>query len=299
MYRNQWATIATPYKTYGISFDMRTLEGRQGNFSLGTGLGVYRDVAGDNDLGITNAVLSLSGIIKLDQKQYLTVGAQGGFEQRSIDANKQEWDSQYDGSGHNPVYSSEEEVSYNQGFGAGDINAGIAWMYSESKTTLRSNDNFSVRAGIVYQHIMGQELKYGAGLEKENLYRKLSFHGASNLAVKNSNYSFKPSFIYQRQGPNQEILLGTLVRYTLGFDSKYTGLLQKSAVSIGIHTRVGDAVIPSIGYELSHWKILFSYDSNFSKLRSASNRVGGFELTLTFLNPSPFASGKGHVARFN
>ena len=172
-------------------------------------------------------------------------------------------------------------------------------MYSESKNTLRNNDNFSVRAGIVYQHIMRQKLEYGTGLEKENLYGKLSFHGESNLDIKNSNYSFKPSFIYQSQGPSKEILLGTLVRYTLGFDSKYTGLLQKSAMLVGIHTRIGDAVIPSIGYEISHWKILFSYDSNFSKLRTASSSVGGFELTLVFLNPSPFNYGKGHTARFN
>ena len=296
VYRNQWLTVATPYQTYGGSFDMRMLEKSYGNFSLGTGLSVYKDVAGDVGLGITNVMLSLSGIIQLNKKQHFTIGAQGGFEQRSINNADLIWGSQYDGAGYNATLPSRELTDYNQGISNGDINVGLAWIYSESTKTITSNDNFSLKLGAVYQHITQQKLNYGGITDQ--LYNKISVHGESNLGISNSNTSFKPSFIYQKQGPSQEILLGTLLRYKLGFDSQYTGLLQSSAVFLGLHARIGDAFIPSVGYEIANWKITFSYDANVSKLRDATNGVGGFELTLTFINPSPFKSGRSS-ARFN
>lgn len=299
-YRNQWLTVASPYVTYGAAFDMRMMEKNGGNFALGTGLGVYRDVAGDTKMGITNAVLSLSGIIALNDKQHLTVGVQGGVEQRSIDATSQIWGNQYDKDlpdYYNPAASSGEVTNYNTGFVGADINAGIAWVYSESVKRIVNDDNFSLKLGAVYQHITSQSLKYGE--TPDALFGKMSFHGEGNISVKNSNTAFQPSLIYQRQGPNQEILLGTLIRYKLGFDSQYTGLLRSSAVSIGMHARWGDALIPSIGYEVSNWKIMFSYDANLSGLRAASSSVGGFEVTLTFINPGKYVAGKGHSARFN
>jgi len=299
-YRNQWMTVATPYTTYGAAFDMRMMEKRGGNFALGTGLGVYRDVAGDTKMGITNAILSLSGIIALNGKQHLMVGVSGGIEQRSMDASSQIWDSQYDKDQpeyYNPDAGSGEITNYNTGFVGADINAGIAWVYSESVKRIVNDDNFSLKLGGYYQHITSQTLKYGD--TPDALFGKFSFQGESNISVKNSNTAFQPSVIYQRQGPNQEILLGTLIRYKLGFDSQYTGLLRSTAVSIGMHARWGDALIPSIGYEISNWKLMFSYDANLSGLRAASNSVGGFEVTLTFVNPAPFQAGRGHSARFN
>jgi type IX secretion system PorP/SprF family membrane protein len=297
-YRNQWLTVASPYQTYGAAFDMRMLEKK--SFALGTGLGVYRDVAGDTKMGLTNVMLSLSGIIALDNKQHLTIGVQGGFEQRSMDGSNQIWDNQYDkdqAGYYNPAAASGEITNYNTGFSGADLNVGVAWIYSESVKRIVNDDNFSLKIGAVYQHITSQTLKYGD--TPDALFGKMSIHGESNISVKSSNTSFQPSLLYQRQGPNQEILLGTLIRYKLGFDSQYTGLLSSSAVTIGMHARWGDALIPSIGYEITNWKMMFSYDANLSGLRTASSSVGGFEVTLTFTNPAPFQAGRGHSARFN
>ncbi len=296
IYRNQYSTVATPYTTYGASFDTRIMEKNRGGFSLGTGLAINRDVAGDAKFGFTNVLLSLSGIIALNQNQFLTIGAQGGFEQRSINNADLVWDSQYDGTGYNSGLSSQETSNYNQGFGAADINTGIAWIYSKSNKTIVANDVFSIKLGVAYQHLSQQKLNYGNTTDA--LYSKYLLHGESNLSIKNTNYSFKPSFVYQKQGPSQELLIGTLIRYTFGHDSKYTGLLNQTALLIGIHTRIGDAFIPSVGYEIANWQLMFSYDANVSSLTTASNGVGGFEITLIFLNPNPFSVGKSNSARF-
>lgn len=297
IYRNQWASVATPYKTFGGSFDTRMLDKRNSNFSLGTGLGVYKDVAGDTDFGITNVVLSVSGIIQLNDKQHFTVGAQGGFEQRNINNTALIWDSQYDGTGYNPDLSSQESTNYDQGVSNADLNVGIGWIYSESKKSIVANDVFALKLGAVYQHLTQQKLDFGGATDQ--LYSKLSFHGESNISVKSTNTSFKPSFIYQKQGPSQEILVGSLVRYTFGHDSQYTGLLNQTAIFFGLHARLGDALIPSIGYEIANWKLSVSYDANMSGLSTASNGVGGFEVTLIFINPNPFTYGKGNSSRFN
>lgn len=297
IYRNQWASVATPYKTYGGSFDMRPIDKRNSSFSLGTGLGIYKDVAGDADFGITNVVVSVSGIIQINDNQHFTVGAQGGFEQRSINNTALIWDSQYDGTGYNPGLSSQESTNYDQGVNNGDINVGIGWVYSESNKTIVANDLFALKLGAVYQHLTQQTLDYGG--QPDKLYSKLTFHGESNISVKSSNTSFRPSFIYQKQGPSQEILIGSLIRYTFGYDSKYTGLLNQTALFLGVHARIGDAIIPSIGYEIANWKITVSYDANISSLSTVSNGVGGFEISLIFINPNPFTYGKGNTARFN
>jgi type IX secretion system PorP/SprF family membrane protein len=296
IYRNQWSSVATPYQTYGASFDTRMFDKRNSNFSLGTGLGIYKDVAGDAGFGITTVALSLSGIIQINDKQHITAGVQGGFEQRSINNTALIWDSQYDGSGYNSALSSQETVDYNKGISNGDLNVGLAWVYSESKKSIITNDIFYLRFDGVYQHLTKQSLDYGGATDQ--MYSKMSFHGESNLSLKSTNTSFRPSFMYQKQGPSQEVLIGTLIRYTFGHDSKYTGLMNQTALFIGIHTRIGDAIIPSVGYEIANWKLTFSYDANVSELSSASGGVGGFEVSLIFVNPNPFTYGKGNSARF-
>jgi type IX secretion system PorP/SprF family membrane protein len=220
IYRNQYSTVATPYSTYGASFDTRVMEKNHGSFSLGTGLAVNRDVAGDSKFGFTNVLLSISTIIELNQNQFLTAGAQGGFEQRNISNTDLIWDSQYDGTGYNSALSSQETSNYNQGARTADINTGVAWVYSKSNRTIVANDAFSIKLGIAYQHLSQQKLNLGATTEA--LYSKYLFHGESNLSIKNTNYSLKPSFMYQKQGASQELLIGTLFRYTFGYESKYT-----------------------------------------------------------------------------
>lgn len=297
IYRNQWASVSSPYSTYGASFDMRMLDKKNGNFSLGTGLQVYKDVAGDTKFGATNVGLSLSGIIKMTDYQHLTIGVQGGFDQRSINNSSLIWDNQYTGSTYDPALSSNETNDYNQGISNGDLNTGVAWVYSSSANSITQNDVFSIKLGMIYSHITKPSLNYGT--YTENLHNKIGFNGDANISVKNTNYGFRPSFLYQKQGPAQEILIGTIIRYKMGFNSKYTGLLQQSALLIGVHSRIGDAIIPSIGYEIANWKLMFSYDANISNLANASNGVGGFEVTLIFINPNPFTYGKTNSARFN
>lgn len=295
-YRNQWASVASPYKTYGASFDTRLFEKSRKNFLLGVGFNVYKDVAGDTEMGITSAGLSVSGIVKIHDKQHLTAGIRGGFDQRSINQSNMVWDNQFDGNSYVPTAPSYEFRDYNKPFGMADVNVGVAWVYSDAQKTITSNDAFSVRVGLAYNHLTKPDVAYGDFSDK--LHDKITFHTSSNIGIANSSLSVIPTLVFNKQGPNSEFLFGALLRHRLREDSKYTGIFQESAIAIGVHSRWGDALIPSITYEISHWKLCVSYDANISDLAVASDGVGGFEITLTFVNPSPFGTGKSK-ARFN
>lgn len=90
------------------------------------------------------------------------------------------------------------------------------------------------------------------------------------------------------QGKSNEIFLGSLFKYILKEDSKYTGNIKASAVSLGIFYRNKDALIPTFFFEIGQYSLGLSYDINTSALKQASNGRGGFEISLRFINPNPF-----------
>src|SRR5690554_5112482 len=80
-YRNQWNSVATPFKTYGFSYDTHFNKQQKKDNFFGLGLAVYSDKAGDINLGLTTLNISLAYHIKLNQESHLSAGLQGGFIQ--------------------------------------------------------------------------------------------------------------------------------------------------------------------------------------------------------------------------
>lgn len=289
-YRNQWASVASPFKTYSLSFDTRFRNKSSKNFQFGAGVFIYKDVAGDLDFGITSASGLLSGILKINSNQKLIVGVRGAFEQRSLDNSKMIWDAQYDGTGYNSSLSSGELTNYGSPFNFFDMGTGVSWVYGKSQSTISSNDEFYAIVGASLNHILKPDLKY---FQQENLYRNLNIYSKVNIGISNSPYSVVPSLLVQFQGPNTEIIGGGMFRYRIKEESKYTGFFKESAVSVGAYVRYKDAIIPSLSYEISNWQLVFSYDYNVSDLQNVSRGNGGFEVSLIFINPNPFKYGKG------
>ena len=79
-------------------------------------------------------------------------------------------------------------------------------------------------------------------------------------------------------------------------DSRYTGYVKGSALAVGGYYRNKDAFVVAALFEMSNYAIGASYDINVSGLKTATTGRGGFEITLRFLNPSPFLYTK---ASFN
>ena len=151
---------------------------------------------------------------------------------------------------------------------------------------MRGNDQMNFTLGAALFHFTSPRYSYLG--TNEILYRRMVFHGNGLIGISNTSIAIVPGFLFQKQGPNNELFFGTLIRYMLREDSKYTGFIKGSSVSAGGYYRNKDAFIATALFEFSSYGIGISYDFNVSALKTVSYGRGGFEITLRFMNPSPF-----------
>lgn len=286
-YRSQWSSIATPYNTYSFTYDTKAFTKATNKVKMGIGIGAFKDVAGDTEFGTTSILLSSAAILKINAFQTLSVGLQGGVMQNSINNSNMRWVNQYDGDNYNASIASGEEITFNSTPFMGDFNAGIVWNYGTSEATITSNDLFSAQFGFAVNHISRQRIQLSNYSDK--LYNKFTLHGKSFIGIKDSPYAVVPGFMWQKQGPSSEIILGSYFRTKLKNESRYTGIFKESALYIGAFYRIGDAFIPKLGLEIFNFNLGISYDANLSGLSGAS----AYEVSLQYIIPSPMLYGKG------
>ena len=290
-YRNQWASIGNPYKTYSVMLDGGILKNKWKNGYLGLGLNAFKDAAGQTNFGTTKISLALSSIIYLNDKNSASVGLLGSWAQNSIDPNNLQWDSQFNGQSFNASLGSNETMTF-QNSNYFDFSAGALWAYGTGTKTLSSHDEFNMKAGAAFYHVTrpSRDVQFG---DLDKLYSKLAFHAESHIGIANTKMAFRPKFIAYIQGPTREITAGLLFRYMLKEESKYTGIFKEMAISFGGYYRLGDAFSPSAEFEIASFAIGFAYDMNISGLTAATNGNGGPEIFIRIINPNPFAYGKG------
>ena len=285
-YRSQWGSVANPYNTYSFTYDTKVFKKITNKAKMGIGLGAFKDVAGDTEFGTTTMLFSASAMLKLDNFNTLSLGLQGGIMQNSINTNMR-WGNQYDGVGYNPTISSNEATTLDSKPFVGDFNAGLVWNYGTSNATITSNDLFSAQAGLSVSHLSRQKIKITDFEDK--IYNRFTLYGKSFIGLKGSPYAVIPGFLFQKQGPSQEIIIGAYGRSKLKNESRYTGIFKESAMSLGLFYRVGDALIPKLGFEIFNFNLGVSYDVTTSALSGA----GGLEISLQYLVPGESRYGKG------
>lgn len=285
-YRSQWGSIANPYTTYAFTYDTKAFKKETNKARMGIGLGAFKDVAGDTEFGTTSILLSSSAMLKLDEFHTLSVGLQGGIMQNSINSNMR-WGNQYDGVGYDAAIPSGEETTFNSNPFVGDFNAGMVWNYGTSDATIMTNDLFSAQAGISVNHLSRQRIKITN--YDESIYNRFTVHGKSFIGIKSTGYAVIPGFMWQKQGPSSEFVVGTYFRTKLKNESRYTGIFKESAVSFGLFYRYGDALIPKLGLEIFNFNLGVSYDVTTSALSGA----GGLEVSLQYIVPVELRYGKG------
>lgn len=304
IYRTQWKAVTIPYNTIGASFDIKskkrwiksskaTEKYRQSNDNgFGWGVNFYNDKAGDGRMGTFQANATLAYQMMLDKRNMLALGFQGGMLQRSINYDKLYWGTQYDptsATGYNTALYPQGDKGIATGdasFIKADLSTGIIYTYKKGESNMRGNDQLELTLGGALFHI--NQPKYSFLGSAEKLYQRMVLHGMSIIGIKHTRIAFLPAFMIQKQGPNQEIFAGSLIRYTLKEDSKYTGYVKGASISAGGYYRNKDAFVAAALFEFSSYGIGVSYDFNLSGLKTVSSGRGGFEITLRFLNPSPF-----------
>jgi len=273
-------------------------KGRKDNF-FGAGITAYSDKVGQVSLATTVLNLTIAYHIKLDNASYLSAGVQAGFLQSSINENKLRFDSQFDGNGHNENLSSGETFQ-NTSFFEPDFAVGISYTYGDNTTNqVINNGGFGgkkVNVGIAIHHVASPNFSF---LEEntDNLNFRYVLHTVTSFGVGGTNMAIQPSGFIAYQQKAIDVVLGSYFRYNLKEKSKYSQFSNGAALSLGVHYRVGDALIPSILIETGSFAFGVSYDVNLSGLASASSGQGGYELSIRYVSPNPFGTRKSS-ARF-
>ncbi len=273
-FKDQWKTIAFPYRTNSFSFDMPFAREFISKGAMAAGISVVADKAGDLNVGTTLINLSYSVNKYLNRENNISVGLQGGFGQRSMKG-EQRWNSEYDpnsADGYTDIPVTSTAV---QNFSYGDFSGGLLWSYK--------SNGFKAHAGVALFHL-NQPNQSSLG-DKTKLPAKLAIHGGATIPIKDNALGVIPQLLVLKQGPQYEANVGALVKFRLQEASRYTGEITETAVYIGGWYRFSDAFILNARLDWMNFALGMSYDINLSKIKVATESRGGFEISLMYVHP--------------
>lgn len=268
IYRDQWASVNSPYKTFSSSYDMTFPWGLWDGDVVSGGVMMFNDKAGDGNFTTTNVMLSGAYHKAIDDLSRLTLGVQLGYTQKKYEFDKFTFADMFDGGGFNQATLENigQEVP-----NALDLNAGL--QYSRLV-----NDNLAIHIGGAAFHIIKPRESF---MNNPNVRIGMRYigHAEANYRL-NDLITVNPRFLYMNQTKAQEFSIGGDVGYRM---DKYN--MEDLTLYGGLWFRASgtDAVIPYIAGDYKNFRLGLSYDVNVSSLNEASNGKGGFEISLIYI----------------
>lgn len=265
-YRNQWSSVMTvPYKTMSIFGDAQLFRDQLDNGWLGLGGVILSDVAGSGSLRSTKVYGSLAYHQMLGNSSLLTAGFNVGWANKRIDVSKLKFPDQFDGKFFDAnlptsVVLSNSNVSYL------DVQAGLNYAYFPRQ-------NIYVNAGYSIQHVNRPKETFFND-QTNNGRIPMRHIGFVNALLKvDPRVIINPNIYYTTQAKASELVFGLNANYNLSEAG------EKQLVA-GLYYRLGDAVVPMIGFELNNIKFTFSYDVTMSSLNKFNGYRGATEFSV-------------------
>lgn len=267
-FRNQWASVTTPYKTGALGGEVRLPIAGSYNY-LSVGMQITHDQAGDSKMSKTQVLplIAYHKSLNAEKDAYLTIGFMAGGAQQRFDPTNLKFADQF-----------------------------VSGAYTVSNPTMQTFDNTSVSyadagVGLSYSSIVGEDTRFyfGGALFHFNqpkvaydaesdirLNRKFVFNaGVSSPVGDVGRLIFYSDFFMQ--GGNSQMQGGLMYQRNLGDDEQ-----NATSLSFGGFYRWNDAFIPLIKLTHNRFSTGLTYDVNISKLIPASSMRGGFEITLSY-----------------
>jgi type IX secretion system PorP/SprF family membrane protein len=279
-YRNQWSAMNNAFQTYGISVDGGLFRSKKSNAFLGLGLTVFRDQAGAGNLSTTSALLNASAIIKVGRKSVLSMGMAFGSIGTNANYTNITYESQFDGNTFDPATVS-GEIPYRQ-FTTLDLGFGAAYEITNAKYDQDRNDQRSIKFGLGAYHINRPTQEFGAG-SKYKLPVRMCYSILTSLDIVDTRFTLTPMFVFQTQGENQNMVVGSDIKYRMVTGTKVTGKKKQNSLGIGLYYRLNDAIIARLIADIGDFSVGLSNDFNVSGFKTATNiSGGGFEVSLRY-----------------
>jgi type IX secretion system PorP/SprF family membrane protein len=279
-YKSQWSSIGNKYETMGFSFEQTVKHKKLKSNYFAIVANIYRDMAGDAKLMTLNPNVGLAYLQKINRRMKLSVGAQTGFNYRTIDISTLQWGEQYDGYKYDPNLATGEPETPRSSITSFDLGTGINLNFVKNDRFLTSKDAVKFDLGAAVYHFgMGRSSFI---ISSEKLLTKYVGYFNGDFNIPGSMNALMPSVLYMRQGGSEEFIAGAMFKFIIGDPSTYTPLKKPRALSIGGYYRFRDAIIPSLLFQYNRYAFGMSYDINVSALTPASNRNGGMEFMLRY-----------------
>lgn len=288
IYRNQWASVSTPFTTLSASFDMPiNLKKMDKNF-LGFGLHFNRDKSGTTGFSNLDVDGSFSYSLDLGSKyqrpHYISFGLNFGMVQKSFNSSSSTFDSQWNGEIFDNQLPDGELFRLGRvSKGNVTVGAGALWNYA-----FDFKKRFYLGAAMFHANSPNVSLTG----DTDKLLRKFAFTSGIELGGKESITTLKPNVVAVFQGPNNFINIGLDVNFDLTDRTNHTNYKNYKAFGLGIYHRLGDAIMASANFTYSDMKIGFAYDLNISQFNVATGGSGAFEVSLVY-EPRSNSSGTG------
>ncbi|MDO8998345.1 MAG: PorP/SprF family type IX secretion system membrane protein [Bacteroidota bacterium] len=283
-FRTQWGSVATSYQTIGLSFEQTIKAKKIKGSYFAIALNVFRDAAGDAKLNTLNPNLGISYIQKINKQMKVSGGLQGGLFYRTIDVNNLRWDKQFNGYEYDASLLSGEPATPRSSITSYDVGGGFNFNYAQSEKFFSSKDGNKFDGGFSAYHFTIPANSFI--ITSEKLYTRYCVYANGDFNIPNSKNAIMPSFLYMRQGPSSQFIVGALFKFILVDQSTYTGFKKPAAISVGSQYRYRDAIVPTVLVQYDVYAFGASYDINVSPLTPASKRNGGLEIMLRY-NVSP------------
>ena len=276
-YRNQWASVGSPYKTTSAWGDVKLLGNRIENGWIGLGGMLWKDQAGSGSLTGTTGMVSLAYHQMLGYNSLLSGGFSVGYTQKRIDITKLTFDDQWNGVFFDANIPSFEPFATNQ-VSYVDLQAGINYAYFAS-------ENFYFNAGVSVMHInTPRETFFDASVSNNEISRRYNvFLNASVKVV--DTWILNPNVYVSMVGNSREILAGINANRDLG-DNGARQLIM------GVYYRNNDAIIPLFGYQINDLKMTFNYDATISTLSKSNLTRGAYEISIVKSGIFPSSQGR-------
>jgi len=266
IYRSQWGSISTPYRTNGVSFDART------NKNIALGVNLLNQSAGDGGFNYLNAYGSVAYTgVKFGKgsNQRLVFAMQAGVINRRVNLAKFKWGEQW-----NPITGYNASNAITETFersSATTLDMGAGVLYFDATPGKKT----SFFGGFSAFHINKPKdpIISPKSTELNTIPIRYAVHGGLNINL-SDRARMVPHALYMHQGTAYEAMAGIYVQYSVNPDID---------VMLGGYYRAKDAAAPFFGFDWKNFVIGLSYDVNASELGVMTKNVNSFELSLTYI----------------
>jgi type IX secretion system PorP/SprF family membrane protein len=282
VYRDQWRGVTnnSPFQTYSAAIDLRfnVNEKKVQKDVASAGMVFTTDKA--STFGFNSNQILVSGAysksLDVENKQYLTIGLQGGLAQRNLNFDNLYFDDMYNGS---TFTGTTAEIYPGNNIAYPDLSTGINYSVSPSR-----NRYYAI--GLAAHHLFTPNVAFfdatTAGGTKQ-LDRKYTLHASGQMPLNFKN-TFSPRLYITSQGSHAQATLGG--NFRMQFTDYGTTALHLGTWVRGVRNTKGlgfDSAALMVGYELSNFLLGLSYDLNLKGLGAYGRNQSILEVSLGYL----------------